>query len=115
MDAFARHKVPLSVACVDMDWHLVDDPVVKRYKATGWTGYTWNRELFPDPRAFTEQLHRRKLKVALNDHPADGIAPYEDLYGAMARVLNYDISRDEAIPFDISDRAFLNAYYGTFL
>ncbi|KAM4057143.1 glycosyl hydrolases family 31 domain-containing protein [Hirsutella rhossiliensis] len=115
MDAFAHYKVPLSVACVDMDWHLVNEPVVRRYKASGWTGYTWNRNLFPDPPAFLDQLHRRNLKVTLNDHPADGIAPYEDLYRDMARVLHFDTSRDETIPFDISNRAFLNAYHDPLL
>ena len=38
----------------DMDWHLVDiDP---KY-GSGWTGYTWNRELFPNPTRFLDNLH----------------------------------------------------------
>jgi alpha-glucosidase (family GH31 glycosyl hydrolase) len=46
MDRFAAEDVPLSVAVIDMDWHLVDiDP----RHGSGWTGYTWNTELFPDP------------------------------------------------------------------
>ena len=46
----------LSVAVLDMDWHLVDiDPSL----GSGWTGYTFNRELFPDPPAFMAELHAR--------------------------------------------------------
>ena len=41
---FEAEQIPFSVAVIDMDWHLVDvDP---KY-GSGWTGYTWNRELFP--------------------------------------------------------------------
>lgn len=46
MDRFAAEGIPLSVAVLDMDWHLVDlDPEL----GAGWTGYTWNPELFPEP------------------------------------------------------------------
>jgi Glycosyl hydrolases family 31/Domain of unknown function (DUF4968) len=57
MDRFAA-GVPLSVAVIDMDWHLVDiDP----RHGSGWTGYTWNHELFGDPAAFLAALHERGL------------------------------------------------------
>ena len=46
---FGDEGIPLSVSVLDMDWHLVDiDPK----HGSGWTGYTWNRELFPDPAGF---------------------------------------------------------------
>ncbi|PHH71097.1 hypothetical protein CDD82_6734 [Ophiocordyceps australis] len=115
MDKFHEHQVPLSVAVVDMDWHLVDDPRVIQAGQSGWTGYTWNRKLFPDPPAFIQQLHDRGLKVTLNDHPSDGVQPYEDMYRAMARKLHRDPSSNEAIPFDIADADFLNAYFDPLL
>ncbi|PHH60681.1 hypothetical protein CDD81_1367 [Ophiocordyceps australis] len=115
MDKFHEHKVPLSVAVIDMDWHLVDDPRVIEAGQSGWTGYTWNRKLFPDPPAFIKQLHERRLKVTLNDHPSDGVQPYEDIYSSMARKLHRDPSSKEAIPFDIADVDFLNAYFDPLL
>ena len=46
---FKREGIPFSTAVIDMDWHVTDvDP---KY-GSGWTGYTWNEELFPDHRAF---------------------------------------------------------------
>ena len=33
---------------------------------SGWTGYTWNRDLFPDPEAFLTELHDRGLATSLN-------------------------------------------------
>jgi alpha-glucosidase (family GH31 glycosyl hydrolase) len=112
MDTFRTKGIPLSVAVLDMDWHLGEsDPRVIDANQTGWTGYTWNRELFPDPPAFVEQLHRRQLKTTLNEHPADGVASYEDMYETMAKALHFDISHKESIPFNITDPAFLQAYF----
>ena len=82
MDRFAAEGIPLSVAVLDMDWHLVDiDP----RHGSGWTGYTWNRELFPDPPAFLAALHERGLATTLNVHPAEGVHAHEEHYAAIAR------------------------------
>jgi alpha-glucosidase (family GH31 glycosyl hydrolase) len=72
MDRFRKEDIPLCVSVIDMDWHLVDHPAVKAAGFSGWTGYTWNRDLFPDPKGFLAELHKRGLKVTINDHPADG-------------------------------------------
>lgn len=107
LDRFAAAGIPFSVAVVDMDWHLVDiDPAL----GSGWTGYTWNRELFADPEAFLAELHRRGLRVSLNVHPADGVRSHEDVYPAMARALGLDPDAGRPIAFDVTDPAFLRAY-----
>ena len=107
MDDFADRRIPFSVAVVDMDWHLTDiDPAL----GTGWTGYTWNRELFPDPPAFLEALHNRGLAVTLNTHPADGIRAHEDAYPAVARAMGVDPASGKQIPFDITSREFVDTY-----
>ncbi|KZZ98537.1 Glycoside hydrolase, family 31 [Moelleriella libera RCEF 2490] len=111
VDAFGEIKVPLSVGVIDMDWHLVQDPLVDEAGVTGWTGYSWNRKLFPDPKKFIDQLHARRLKTALNEHPAEGVAFYEDKYAAVARALDFDTREKETIPFDCTDKKFLKAYF----
>ncbi|KAK0746989.1 hydrolase-like protein [Schizothecium vesticola] len=108
MDKFQQHQIPFSVGVIDMDWHLVDIP--SKY-GTGWTGYTWNEALFPDPEAFLTELHKRGLRVALNDHPADGVRSFEQLYEKMAEALGRDTSQGEAIDFDCCDREFMDAYF----
>ncbi|KAK4159292.1 family 31 putative glycoside hydrolase [Cladorrhinum sp. PSN259] len=105
---FGEEKIPLSVAIIDMDWHKVKIP--EKY-GSGWTGYSWNRDLFKDPEKFIEYLHRRGLKVALNDHPADGIRAFEDQYKEVAKALNHDTSNEEPIPFDCTSREFLDVYF----
>lgn len=108
MDRFAAEGIPLSVAVVDMDWHVVDvDPDV----GSGWTGYTWNPELFPDPARFLAALHDRGLKVSLNVHPADGIRRHEAAYPAMCAALGRDPDSGEPIAFALEDEDFARAYF----
>lgn len=107
MDRFREEDIPLSVAVIDMDWHLVDiDPQL----GTGWTGYTWNPELFPDPASFLQALHERHLAVTLNVHPADGVRSHEESYPAMARALGIEPETGQAVEFDIASREFVDAY-----
>ncbi|MCI5648777.1 MAG: glycoside hydrolase family 31 protein [Fusicatenibacter sp.] len=108
MEQFDKEKISFSVAVIDMDWHLVDiDP---KY-GTGWTGFTWNKELFPEPERFLQKLHDRGMKVTLNLHPADGIRSYEECYPRMAKRLGWDISEEEPVNFDIADPDFTEAYF----
>lgn len=107
MEKFASEQVPLSVAVIDMNWHVTDiDP---KYGA-GWTGYTWDPAMFPDPKAMLQWLHDRHLKVTLNDHPADGIHACEDLYPEMAREMGIDPESGIPVDFDASSEKFLNAF-----
>ncbi|MFB7249456.1 TIM-barrel domain-containing protein [Microbacterium sp. NPDC056234] len=107
MARFRDDGIPLSVAVIDMDWHLVDvDPAI----GTGWTGYTWNTELFPDPERFLGELHARGLAVTLNLHPADGIRRHESSYVRVAEAMGIDPSVGNPIDFDVSSRDFMGAY-----
>src|SRR3954470_2490894 len=108
LDRFEEEGLPFSVAVLDMDWHRVES--VPEHYGSGWTGYSWEPELFPDPEAFLTELHRRGLRTTLNVHPADGVRGYEDAYERMAEALGREASTDEPIAFDITDRAFLKAY-----
>ena len=109
MDQFQAHDVPLSVGIVDMDWHLTRGE--NRTYDEGWTGYTWNEELFPDYRRFLKGLHERGLRTALNLHPALGVRSYEKQYADMARAMGADPASGRTIPFNCLDPRFLRAYF----
>jgi len=123
MERFARERIPLTVATVDMDWHWVDlrrfgdlakikkGLSLRRLWPAGWTGYSWNTGLFPDYRAFLRHLHAMGLRVTLNLHPADGVRPFEDAYEAMARAVGVDPATGRTIPFNLADEKFLPAYF----
>lgn len=107
MDEFKDKEIPLSVAVIDMDWHLVADD---RVPHAGWTGYTWDDKLFPDPTKFGKDLHDRNLKITLNDHPHSGVHHHEDAYKEMAKFLGQDTSRKNPILFDPTSPKFMEAY-----
>lgn len=111
IERFGFEKIPISVAVIDMDWHLVD--IEKKY-GSGWTGYTWNRELFPNPSGFLRWLHEQGLHVTLNVHPADGVRAYEEMYETMGKALDMsdeDLKREVPIDFDVSNEKFMEAYF----
>ncbi|MFZ3070322.1 MAG: TIM-barrel domain-containing protein [Anaerolineaceae bacterium] len=107
MQDFQDKQVPLSVCIVDMDWHITHTGNT----SSGWTGYTWNRELFPNPPAFIQFLHDGQLKTALNLHPAEGVHPHESQYPEMAEALGADPATQQPIPFDIASKDFTKAYF----
>ena len=119
MQRFIDEDVPLTVATIDMDWHWVD--INKKFGTTyprdrgimpsGWTGYSWNTDLFPDYKGFLKWLNDQNLKVTMNLHPADGIRSFEDMYEPMARAMDVDPITKTDIKFDLTDNKFINAYF----
>ena len=128
MQEFIRRELPITVATIDMDWHWTDvidrfgkeavplpgrTPQEKWYNANmpGWTGYSWNTELFPDHRKLLGWLKRQGFHVTLNVHPSQGIRSYEDCYPAMAAAMGQDPAQQKTIPFEIADPKFTQAYF----
>ena len=104
VNRFKKEEIPFSVAVIDMDWHLTDiDP---KY-GSGWTGYTWNRDYFPDPEGFMQWLHDQGMHVTLNLHPADGIRAFEDIYPKMAEAMGIDPETEQPVDFDICNPKFV--------
>lgn len=112
VEKFEENDIPLSVFIFDMDWHLVD--IDEKY-GSGWTGFTWNKKLFPDPKRIIDWLHARNIKVALNLHPADGFRAFEEDYTAIAQDLNVDINSETPIVFDVTNEKFMDSYFKHFV
>jgi Alpha-glucosidases, family 31 of glycosyl hydrolases len=100
-DDMRERGIPADVFIIDMDWHETWKPLGDRKgkdefgQRRGWTGYTWNRDLIPDPEGLLHDLHAKGFKTALNLHPASGIRPMEDCYNAfvadyLSRTSDYD-------------------------
>lgn len=112
--------MPIDVLIVDMDWHETyglrskKAPKDEYGQRIGWTGYSWQKQLFPHPQNFLKWTEREGLKVALNLHPASGIQPYEDCYKEFAKAYNWtDTTR--SIPYRMSDPKWADAYFSTIL
>lgn len=123
LDKFQENNVPLTVATIDMDWHYSttldeDFAITESGKNTdfyggndGWTGYSWNKKLFPDYKAFLKEIKERNLKITLNVHPALGVRWFEDCYKEFARKMEIDPDTEEKIPFDLTNSEFVNNYF----
>jgi len=113
---FHENDVPLDVFVIDMDWHMSEGQlraageVDQSGEGLGWSGYTWNKLLFPDPGQFLARLHAEGLKTTLNLHPASGIQPWEAAYPAMAKAMGIDPATRKFVPFDITDKKFATNY-----
>ncbi len=77
---FEKERIPLDVLVLDMDWHTTPGLSLRPGheqkdvfgEASGWTGYTFNRSLFPEPGAFMRWAHGQNLRVTLNPAPRLG-------------------------------------------
>lgn len=82
---FERNNIPLSVFLFDKDWHIRN---VDNYKDLE-TGYTFNRNLIPDPKGLVDSLHSKGVRVGLSINPKDGIYPHEERYLDIKNFLEY--------------------------
>ena len=139
--------IPIDVMVIDMDWHYTwtlkkkNAPKDVFGQRVGWTGYTWQEQLFPNPVNFLKDIHDMKLKTSLNLHPASGIQPLDSCYDGfvkdyISRTSEYDgpegyvyqeggyqfvgndIPVGEAgekapVPFRIDDRHWADAYFNS--
>lgn len=103
---FENYNIPLDVLVIDMDWHYTD-------KGRGsWTGWTWNKELFPDYRKLLKDLKADNgLRVTLNLHPAEGVRSYEEQYEAVARDNGVDPATKQEIPWISSKKSFIKSMF----
>ncbi len=76
---FAQEHVPLDTLSLDTDFKRQNDPVGSALatlavgqpgRAFAWNGWDWNRDLFADPSAFVDWMHRRDIALVANIHPS---------------------------------------------
>ena len=129
MDKFKEEEVPITVATVDMDWHWVDIKskfgkdshkvsmhrnfmeFVYDFWSTGWTGYSFNTDLFPDPEGFLKKLKDDNYKVTFNIHPSMGVRWFENQYEEMCRAMGQNPEDKKPVEFDITDKKFTENYF----
>ncbi len=129
MDKFKEEEIPITVATVDMDWHWVkikekfgkDSHKISKHRnfmeyvydfwSTGWTGYSFNTELFPDPEGFLRKLKDDNYKVTFNLHPSMGVRWFEDRYEDMCKAMGQNPADKEPVKFDITDKKFTEKYF----
>ena len=95
-----NNRIPIDIMIMDMDWHK-----------DGWTGWSWNTSLIPDPKGLINWMHQHNMKVSLNLHPADGVNNYEDNFAQMCADLGKDPGTTTNIPWQLEDYNFYKAMF----
>ena len=106
---FERRNVPLAVVLLDKDWHYRD---IGNYKNLH-TGFTFNKELFPNPSEVSKYLHEHNIRLGLEIDPTEGIYPHETYYAQACSYLG--INGDKIIVFDPLNPKLLDVYFKLFL
>ena len=128
LDKMEERDIPLTVATIDMDWHWntgnihkkpgIEDKMPLKERSgnfyggsSGWTGYSWNTELFPDYKSFLKKVRDRGYAITLNLHPATGVRFFEDMYEEMALAMGIDPKTERNVELDFSSDKWINAYF----
>ncbi|BAX78840.1 glycoside hydrolase family 31 protein [Labilibaculum antarcticum] len=109
---YKEHDFPLDIMVFDMGWHTQKDATEGTGHAgnRGWTGYSWNKDLFPNPDKLIKEFNDDNIQVALNDHPHDGIRTHETTYKEFMNSLGKS-AIDRTPLFDAGDSVYMNSFF----
>ncbi len=129
LEKFKDEEIPITVATVDMDWHWVnvqekfgkDAHKIRKHRnfmeyvydlwSKGWTGYSFNTELFPDYKEFLKKLKENNYHTTFNLHPSMGVRWFENQYKEMCQAMGKNPDTKEPVEFDITDKKFIENYF----
>ena len=105
------HGFPLDIIVMDMGWHTQAEARTGNGHggSLGWSGYTWNKKLIPDPEKLIQDFKRNGLFVVLNDHPSDGVRSHDDCYQEFMKMLPEGTPANP--PFNAGDPRYMNAFF----
>ena len=95
-----KEEIPLSVFMLNKSWHI-DNGVN--------SGFTFNKELFPFPKKFIDELHDDKVKLCLNINPVSGIYKTEANFDKFKS--DAGITEEGNIPFNLYNPHLLSSYF----
>ena len=110
VNGYDKNDFPIDNLVMDMGWHTNDATTGTGHNGhLNWNGYTWNRELIPDPKALIDAIHAKNITVSLNDHPHDGIRQHEEIYPEFIKAMGV---KDGDLPlFDLGDRNYMEKFF----
>lgn len=109
---YREHDFPLDIMVFDMGWHTQKEAGTGTGHAGmyGWTGYSWNRKLIPDPAGLIKEFKDDHISVVLNEHPHDGIRDHEDSYPAFMKAMGVDTVGKKNLVFDAGSREYMENF-----
>lgn len=113
MKEIKENEIPADVMILDMDWHWNGSEESESAGIGGWTGWSWNTNLIPDGKGLLKEIHDNNFKIALNLHPADGIARSESptYFDQMKEDLNGNYIEGDTIKYNLDFTDFTNSFF----
>lgn len=107
---YDEHGFPIDVLVMDMDWHAQNARTgFGHANNLGWTGYTWNKKLIPNPQKLLDDLKRNSIYVTLNDHPADGIREHEACHATFTKL--HGKGTPANLPFNAGSQRYMESFF----
>ena len=108
---YKEHDFPLDIMVFDMGWHTQKATAGTGHAGNvGWTGYSWNRKLIPDPAKLIEEFKNDGVYVVLNEHPHDGLRNHDDAYPEFMTAMGADTAGQKNIIFNAGDRKYMDNF-----
>ncbi len=97
---FQKHEIPLSIMLLSKYWHIL--------YLESLTGFTFNYDLFNNPKHMIDMFHSKKIRLGLHVDPSGGIHPDELSYQRFKKTA--EIQDEGIIPFNVFNKRILTAY-----
>ena len=104
VNLFKKYDIPISVFLLSEFWHIKDSKDVNLHKS----GYSFSKELFPEPEKLIKWMHSNNIKVGLNMDPTEGINSLEPSYPLFHE--KYKTENFSNIPFNVYDIDFIKLF-----
>lgn len=105
INKFEKEQVPISVVMLNKFWHNI----ISGKETYLNTGFTFNSQLFPNPKSVIDYLHAKSIKLCLNIDPYEGIYSTESAFKQISNELQ--ISNNGFIPFNVMDSNIVEKYF----
>eukprot|EP01062_Namystynia_karyoxenos_P027328 TRINITY_DN20_c0_g1_i1.p1 TRINITY_DN20_c0_g1~~TRINITY_DN20_c0_g1_i1.p1 ORF type:complete len:948 (+),score=348.52 TRINITY_DN20_c0_g1_i1:72-2846(+) len=102
VEDYETRSIPLDIVILDMNWHTKND----------WTGYSWDRNLYPYPADTMDYLHKKGIAVGANLHDATGIGRWEEQYKKVCEYLGLNPLFPgglKGVPFTLVNKSYVAA------
>lgn len=108
IEKFKLHNIPLSVFVLDNGWSNKD----AKYPNIN-TGFSFNKELYPNPQEFINNVHQMGIKLGLKINPQYGFYPFENNYSVAAKYL--PVNKKGYLDFNVYDLKSVDVLFKIFL
>ena len=99
---FKENEIPVSTIILNSEWHL------KNEKKNTNTGFTFNTNIFKNPKATIDMLHQNNIKVGLTINPFEGFTNIDPVYSETIKYIQPN--NDGVVPFNVYDPRIIDIY-----